>query len=103
MQPLFYGLEAADPAQGNQAGIGSRGANSLEKKRKQEVREQGTVKWFNSSKGYGFIQRQSGEDVFVHFSAIQMEGYKTLNEGQAVEFEVREGPKGLQAENVTSL
>jgi cold shock protein len=64
------------------------------------VKEQGTVKWFNASKGYGFIQRQSGEDVFVHFSAITMDGYKSLNEGQAVEFE---GPKGLQAENVTGL
>jgi len=64
-------------------------------------REQGVVKWFNASKGYGFIQRQSGEDVFVHFSAIQMDGYKTLTEGQAVEFEVRQGPKGYQAENVT--
>ena len=68
-----------------------------------EVKEQGTVKWFNASKGYGFIQRQTGEDVFVHFSAIQMDGYKSLNEGQAVEFEVTKGPKGLQAENVTSL
>jgi cold shock protein len=68
-----------------------------------QVREQGTVKWFNASKGYGFIQRQSGEDVFVHFSAIQADGYKTLNEGQAVEFEVTKGPKGLQASNVTSL
>jgi CspA family cold shock protein len=67
------------------------------------VRETGTVKWFNAAKGYGFIKRQSGEDVFVHFSAIEMEGYKTLNEGQAVEFEIREGPKGLQAERVTSL
>ena len=67
------------------------------------MREQGTVKWFNASKGYGFIQRSTGEDVFVHFSAIQMEGYKTLNEGQAVEFEVRQGPKGLQAENVTGV
>lgn len=67
------------------------------------MKEQGTVKWFNASKGYGFIQRLTGEDVFVHFSAIQSEGYKTLNEGQAVEFEVRKGPKGLQAENVTSL
>ena len=66
-------------------------------------REQGVVKWFNASKGYGFIQRQSGEDVFVHFSAIQMDGYKSLNEGQAVEFEVRKGPKGLQAENVTGV
>jgi len=67
------------------------------------VKEQGTVKWFNASKGYGFIQRQTGEDVFVHFSAIHMDGYKSLNEGQAVEFEVTKGPKGLQAENVTSL
>jgi CspA family cold shock protein len=65
-------------------------------------REQGTVKWFNASKGYGFIQRQSGEDVFVHFSAIQMDGYKSLNEGQTVEFEVKQGPKGYQAENVTA-
>lgn len=64
-------------------------------------REQGTVKWFNASKGYGFIRRQSGEDVFVHFSAIQMDGYKSLNEGQTVEFDIREGPKGFQAENVT--
>jgi CspA family cold shock protein len=64
-------------------------------------KEQGVVKWFNASKGFGFIQRQSGEDVFVHFSAIQMDGYKSLNEGQLVEFEVRQGPKGLQAENVT--
>ena len=61
------------------------------------------MKWFNASKGYGFIQRQTGEDVFVHFSAIQMDGYKSLNEGQAVELEVKKGPKGLQAENVTSL
>jgi CspA family cold shock protein len=71
--------------------------------RGKEVKEQGTVKWFNASKGYGFIQRQTGEDVFVHFSAIMMDGYKSLNEGQAVEFEVKKGPKGLQAENVTSL
>ncbi len=61
------------------------------------------MKWFNTSKGFGFIQCQSGEDVFVYFSAIQMDGYKSLNEGQAVEFEVRKGPKGLQAENVTGL
>jgi CspA family cold shock protein len=66
-------------------------------------KEQGTVKWFNASKGFGFIQRQTGEDVFVHFSAIQGEGYKSLNEGQAVEFEVRKGPKGLQAEAVVAL
>ena len=67
------------------------------------VREQGTVKWFNASKGFGFIQRQSGEDVFVHFSAIQGDGYKSLNEDQAVEFVVTKGPKGLQASNVAAL
>ncbi len=67
------------------------------------MKEQGTVKWFNASKGFGFIARASGEDVFVHFSAIQSEGYKSLNEGQAVEFEVRQGPKGLQAESVVAL
>ncbi len=64
----------------------------------------GKVKWFNDAKGYGFIEQESdGEDVFVHFSAIQSSGYKTLNEGQAVEFEVTTGPKGLQATNVIGL
>jgi len=63
--------------------------------------EQGTVKWFNESKGFGFIERSSGEDVFVHFSAIQGDGYRTLAEGAAVEFDVEQGPKGLQAVNVT--
>ncbi len=66
-------------------------------------KEQGTVKWFNASKGFGFIQRQSGEDVFVHFSAILADGYKSLNDGQAVEFEVTKGPKGLQDSNVQPL
>lgn len=61
----------------------------------------GKVKWFNNAKGYGFIQQEDGSDIFVHFSAIQGEGYKSLEEGQTVEFEVTEGPKGLQAENVT--
>jgi CspA family cold shock protein len=60
----------------------------------------GTVKWFNAAKGYGFIQRASGEDVFVHYTAIQMTGYRSLDNGTEVEFEVKEGPKGLQAENV---
>jgi CspA family cold shock protein len=67
------------------------------------VREKGVVKWFNAAKGYGFIQRSTGEDVFVHFSAIQMQGYRTLDEGMEVEFEVKTGPKGLQAENVVRL
>lgn len=64
----------------------------------------GTVKWFNNSKGYGFITREDGEkDVFVHFSAIQGEGYRSLDEGQRVEFEVEDGPKGPQATNVIKL
>jgi len=61
---------------------------------------QGTVKWFSNEKGYGFIEREGGEDVFVHFSAITQEGYKSLTEGQRVEFEVVQGPKGAQAANV---
>ena len=67
------------------------------------AREQGVVKWFNASKGYGFIQRQSGEDVFVHYSAITGEGYRNLQEGATVEFEVVKGPKGFQAANVVPL
>ncbi len=65
--------------------------------------EQGTVKWFNDAKGYGFISRQNGEDVFVHFSAIQSNGFRSLKEGQAVQFTVEKGPKGLQATNVQAL
>ncbi|MEK6815297.1 MAG: cold-shock protein [Nitrospirota bacterium] len=61
---------------------------------------QGTVKWFNDAKGFGFIAQEGGKDVFVHFSAIQNEGFKTLAEGEAVEFEVTQGPKGPQASNV---
>jgi CspA family cold shock protein len=64
------------------------------------VREKGTVKWFNGAKGYGFIQRSTGEDVFVHFSAIQENGYRSLNEGETVEFDLLKGPKGFQAANV---
>jgi len=63
----------------------------------------GTVKWFNGSKGYGFIERESGPDVFVHFSAIQADGFRNLFEGQKVEFTVEQGPKGLQAANVIPL
>ncbi len=62
----------------------------------------GTVKWFNGSKGYGFIEREGGEDVFVHFSAIQGDGYRNLEEGQRVEFNVEQGAKGPQATNVTA-
>jgi len=67
------------------------------------VKEKGTVKWFNAAKGFGFIQRATGDDVFVHFSAIQSSGYRSLDEGSEVEFEVKQGPKGLQAENVNRV
>jgi CspA family cold shock protein len=63
----------------------------------------GRVKWFSDAKGYGFIQQEDGTDIFVHFSAIQGDGYKTLDEGQAVSFEVTQGPKGLQAANVQKV
>jgi len=63
----------------------------------------GTVKWFNGGKGYGFISREDGPDVFVHYSAITMDGYRSLQEGQQVEFTVEDGPKGLQAANVTPV
>jgi CspA family cold shock protein len=76
----------------------SRGIKSGKK-----MREQGTVKWFNNEKGYGFISRNSGDDVFVHHSAIQGNGFKSLNEGDSIEFDVQKGPKGLQAQNVVKL
>ena len=65
--------------------------------------EQGTVKWFNGAKGYGFIARENGEDVFVHFKAIVGDGYKTLNQGDKVQFEIEQGPKGLQAAKVQKI
>ena len=65
--------------------------------------ETGTVKWFNGSKGYGFISREDGDDVFVHFRSIQGDGYKSLDEGDQVQFDIEEGPKGLQATNVSRI
>lgn len=65
--------------------------------------EQGTVKWFNATKGFGFITREEGDDVFVHYNAINSDGFKTLDEGDKVEFEIGEGPKGLQATNVSKI
>src|ERR1700683_398028 len=73
------------------------------KEKRYTVMEQGTVKWFNDAKGFGFLSRTNGEDVFVHFSAIQSNGFRSLQEGQAVQFNVVKGPKGWQAENVQVL
>src|SRR5215468_2814961 len=82
-------------------GAGITGAASWSPKERGTRRmAQGTVKWFNDAKGYGFIQVEGGEDVFVHYSAIQAQGFKSLAEGDKVEFEVTKGPKGLQASNV---
>jgi len=81
----------------------TRESTELKGTTKHMEKEQGKVKWFNNAKGYGFIQRASGDDVFVHHSAIQATGFKSLNEGDSVEFTVTKGPKGLQAENVVKL
>jgi len=72
-------------------------------RKRDSMKETGTVKWFNASKGFGFIARENGEDVFVHFSAIEANGYRTLDEGARVSFVVKTGPKGLQAEQVTPV
>jgi cold shock protein len=77
--------------------------SSAGERKMSEERFVGTVKWFNATKGFGFIGREGGEDVFVHFSAIEMEGYKRLEENQKVEFSVEQGPKGLQATNVRPI
>jgi CspA family cold shock protein len=98
---LNFSAEAFDAEVGEKlVGAESLGVAPITQRRRLCMKEQGVVKWFNGAKGYGFIQRSSGEDVFVHFSAIQEEGYKTLNEGEAVEFECQQGPKGLNAANV---
>jgi CspA family cold shock protein len=80
---------------------GTRGSSDPEARSCNVAR--GTVKWFNEAKGFGFISQEGGEDVFVHFSAIQGDGFKTLAEGEAVEFDVNRGPKGLQAANVRKI
>jgi CspA family cold shock protein len=78
-------------------------AHTSTQKEHGNIMETGTVKWFNDAKGYGFISRQNGEDVFVHFSAIQANGFRSLQEGQQVQFDVVKGPKGWQAENVKGV
>jgi cold shock protein len=95
--------EPRRPADGEGCGKchgGAAGAAPLQG-RKSKMRITGKVKWFNNAKGYGFIEREGGSDVFVHFSAVQGNGFRTLEEGQAVEFEIVDGPKGPQAGNVT--
>ena len=77
--------------------------SDLLRRRCRQLRSRGKVKWFNERRGFGFIEREDGDDLFVHYSAITMEGFKTLEEGQEVEFEIAEGPKGLQATNVTAV
>jgi cold shock protein len=77
--------------------------NSWKRDTEIHMKETGTVKWFNAAKGFGFIQRESGEDVFVHFSAIEASGYRSLDEGSKVSFVVTRGPKGLQAEQVSPV
>jgi CspA family cold shock protein len=83
--------------------VGQRAVSIFIERQVSDTVAHGTVKWFNERKGYGFIARDDGDDVFVHFSAIQMDGYKTLREGEEVEFEIMEGAKGPQAANVVRL
>jgi cold shock protein len=111
---LFYNLSAFDfessfavpsnlrqPARDLPAEKTFQSFSAISKKKEHcNTMETGTVKWFNDAKGYGFISRQNGEDVFVHFSAIQASGFRSLQEGQQVQFDVVKGPKGWQAENV---
>jgi cold shock protein len=86
---------------GGQVATARAGLHTLATGRNSTMRITGKVKWFNNAKGYGFIERDGGSDVFVHFSAVQGNGFRTLEEGQAVEFEIVDGPKGPQAGNVT--
>jgi CspA family cold shock protein len=92
---LLYEAFAVFVCRGTAPRVQMEGGESL-------VRVTGTVKWFNDAKGYGFIAREDGDDVFVHYSAITGSGFRSLNEGQAVEFDVVDGPKGKQAANVTA-
>lgn len=93
LSPSCIGSGTADGAYSFNLEIGKEGT----------MKTKGKVKWFNNNKGYGFIEQDAGGDVFVHYSAIKEEGYKTLREGQSVEFEIRQGPKGPQADDVIKL
>ena len=83
--------------------VGSSDSDHKYFERKYRIVSKGTVKWFNDAKGFGFISQESGEDVFVHFSAVQAEGFRSLAEGDAVEFDLVQGPKGFQASNVRKV
>ena len=96
---VYLGYQARLPCQAPRRGARRRDS----KQGRRTMRIQGKVKWFNNAKGYGFIEREGGSDVFVHYSAIQGAGFRSLEEGQAVEFEIVDGPKGPQAGNVTKI
>jgi cold shock protein len=98
----YYAVGAGGPASKAEAALSRSFFMSIAMQgRESTMRITGKVKWFNNAKGYGFIERDGGSDVFVHFSAVQGNGFRTLEEGQAVEFEIVDGPKGPQAGNVT--
>jgi CspA family cold shock protein len=100
---FFLALRPADACRNQRKGKHKHNSPEGEIQSGRNMREEGTVKWFNNEKGYGFISRASGDDVFVHHSAIQGTGFKSLNEGDRIEFDVAKGPKGLQAQNVVKL
>ncbi|SRR6266536_861632 len=102
---LIFAVVSSTPAlQRDLPALSNKFQRTLQYQRnKSNTMETGTVKWFNDAKGYGFISRQNGEDVFVHFSAIQANGFRSLQEGQQVQFDVVKGPKGWQAENVKGV
>jgi CspA family cold shock protein len=102
-QPLRCGFFCAGAAITARRYVRRRRSRAASLQGREGMRITGKVKWFNNAKGYGFIERESGSDVFVHYSAIQGNGFKSLEEGQAVEFEIVDGPKGPQAGNVVKI
>jgi cold shock protein len=103
VQPLAAAFFVPPRAEQGVGVYGSAAVSAASLQGREGMRITGKVKWFNNAKGYGFIERESGSDVFVHYSAIQGNGFKSLEEGQAVEFEIVDGPKGPQAGNVVKI